>query len=208
MPKSVASEIYRKHYADAILYDQLPAGADYSELDAAINSGIGRAIPWMGKAAGVNFPITTAAQAVTYATNAIDKVALIQRYWAVRLSFLHGLRTWSHFGIGWGRRCANGEAAAVKMWLVSGAKLPEPEVKKKMNDQANKAQTQSKKAGSGAAGTATGGAAAPALPDWAHMSLGGRFLVGIAIVVLVAMAIYLLRQSILHNQRATAYAKA
>jgi lysozyme family protein len=37
MPKAVASDIYRKHYANPMRYDDLPAGFDYSILDAAIN---------------------------------------------------------------------------------------------------------------------------------------------------------------------------
>src|SRR3990167_11046994 len=42
MPKTVAEDIYRKHYASPMQYDNLPAGVDYSVLDYAINSGIGR----------------------------------------------------------------------------------------------------------------------------------------------------------------------
>src|SRR5712671_4786085 len=43
MPKSVAIIIYRKHYADPLHYDDLPAGVDYAVADYGINSGIGRA---------------------------------------------------------------------------------------------------------------------------------------------------------------------
>ena len=205
MPKSVASEIYRKHYADPILYDQLPAGADYSELDAAINSGIGRAIPWMGKAAGANVAVTTAAVALAHANNAPDKVALIQRYWQIRLSFLHGLRTWSHFGPGWGKRCANGEAAAVRMWLTVGAKLPQTEARSRMDHESSKAKTQAKKSTGAATGSAAGPATVPAF-DLSHLSLGGKIVLGIAVAVLVAALIYFIRQAIIHNQRAAAYA--
>src|SRR6185369_7462378 len=35
MPKAVAAEIYRKHYANPMRYDDLPAGVDYGVLDAA-----------------------------------------------------------------------------------------------------------------------------------------------------------------------------
>lgn len=44
MPKAVASDIYQKHYAEAIGYDKLPAGVDYALLDYSVNSGIGRAL--------------------------------------------------------------------------------------------------------------------------------------------------------------------
>src|SRR6266446_2473119 len=43
MPKSVASEIYVKHYATPLHYNDLPAGVDYAVLDYGINSGISRA---------------------------------------------------------------------------------------------------------------------------------------------------------------------
>lgn len=42
MPRSVADDIYRKHYANAINYDSLPAGVDYAVLDYGILAGIGR----------------------------------------------------------------------------------------------------------------------------------------------------------------------
>ena len=42
MPKAVAADIYRKHYARPIRYDDLPAGFDYSVLDAEISAAIQR----------------------------------------------------------------------------------------------------------------------------------------------------------------------
>lgn len=44
MPKSVASDIYNKHYAQPIGYNSLPSGTDYAILDYAVNSGVGRAL--------------------------------------------------------------------------------------------------------------------------------------------------------------------
>ena len=35
--------IYRKNYADAVCFDDLPAGLDWAMLDWAVNSGSGRA---------------------------------------------------------------------------------------------------------------------------------------------------------------------
>jgi lysozyme family protein len=207
MPKDVASAIYRKHYAEPLRYDDLPAGFDYSVLDAGINSGLGRAVPWAGKALGA--PVKSIDDVVPLAVQAPDKVALIQKYWATRLSFLHGLRTWGHFGPGWGKRCANGEAAAVRMWLSVGRGLSNADARSKMDDEAAGAKAQSKQAVGKAAGSAAG-SAAPAHPDIdvSQFGLGGRIAVGIAIAIGIALVVYFVRQAIIHNQRAAAYAKA
>ena len=206
MPKSVACEIYRKHYAAPMRYDDLPAGFDYSVLDAAINSGVGRAPVWAGRALGIQAKNIN--DVVAPANSSPDKVAIIQNYWAVRLAFLHGLGTWSHFGGGWGRRCANGEAAAVRMWLSVGAKLSSADQKARMNKEAGKAKTKSKNAGTGAATTGTGTTVGAPSFDWSHMSLVGKVALGIAIAAGIAVAVYFIRKTIIHNQRADAYAKA
>jgi lysozyme family protein len=204
MPKSVASDIYRQHYANPMRYDDLPAGFDYSVLDAAINSGAGRAPVWAGKALGAS--VKGIGDVVPLANAAPDKVSLIQKYWAVRLSFLHGLRTWSHFGGGWGRRCAQGEAAAVRMWLSIGAAMSAPDARKKLDEESAKAKAKVKKAGTGAATAGTGGAVAPAGIDYS--SLTGKILLALLLAGLGVLIVYLIRQAILHSQRAEAYAKA
>lgn len=205
MPKAVASDIYRKHYANPMRYDELPAGLDYSILDAAINSGVGRAPVWAGKALGITAKSINDVVAPANAAN--DKVSVIQKYWAVRLAFLHSLRTWSHFGGGWGRRCAQGEAAAVKMWLSIGAALPASETAKRIRSEGAKAKAKSTKAGTGAASAGTATASTPAV-DTSHFSLGGKIALGIGIALLLALVVYLIRKAIIHNQRATAYAAA
>jgi lysozyme family protein len=205
MPKAVASDIYRKHYANPMRYDDLPAGLDYSILDAAINSGVGRAPVWVGKALGI--PAKSINDVVAPANAANDKVSVIQKYWAVRLAFLHSLKTWGHFGGGWGRRCAQGEAAAVRMWLSIGAALPATAVKAKLQAESDKAKAKSTQAGTGAATTGTATASTPAV-DTSHFSLGGKIALGIGIALLIALAVYLIRKAIIHNQRATAYAAA
>jgi lysozyme family protein len=206
MPKAVASDIYRKHYADPVRFDDLPAGFDYSVLDAGINSGLGRAVPWAGKALGAS--VASIGDVVPLANAAPDKVSLIQKYWAVRLSFLHGLRTWGHFGGGWGRRCAEGEAAAVRMWLSVGRGLSNDDAKARLDQEAAKAKTAAKQAGTGAATAGTATTAAPPTLDPSHLSIGGKVALGIGIAVAVAFVVYLIRQAIIHNQRAAAYAKA
>jgi len=201
MPKAVAADIYRKHYAIPILYDELPAGLDYSELDAAINSGTGRAIPWMGKAAGK--VCKTADDAVKIANAAVDKVALIKAYWAIRLSFLESLSIWKSFGRGWLRRCTNGEAAAVRMFLAL-SKATAKDARVILDKESSTAKSQAKKTGTVAAGSGAGGGAALPQIDTSH--LVGKIALAIGIALFACFVIWLIRQAIIHNMRAQAYA--
>jgi lysozyme family protein len=206
MQKSVAADIYREHYADPMRYDDLPAGFDYSVLDAAINSGVGRAPIWAGRSLGL--AAKSINDVVVPANAAPDKVAIIQKYWSVRLSFLRGIGTFWRFGKGWTRRCTNGEAAAVRMWLSIGLKLPAPDARKKMDIEAKKAKDKAQKHGTGAATTGTGTTIGTPSLDWSHLSLGGRVMLCLAIAVAIAAIVYFVRQAIIHNQRAAAYAAA
>ena len=205
MPKSVAAEIYRKHYAQPIRYDDLPAGFDYSVLDAEINSGFGRVLPWASRALGR--VLKSIDELVTVASACSDKVAAIQAFWGARLAFLQGLRTWSHFGKGWGRRCAQGEAAAVKMWLSIGAALAPADVNARMGTEAGKAKAKAKTSVAKAAGSgaASGAPAHPSI-DILHLGTGGKVLLGLFLAGCVVCAIYFIHQAIIHNQRAAAYA--
>lgn len=114
MPKSVAEEIYRKHYAIPLHYDDLPAGVDYAVLDFGINSGISRSAKYLQTIIGVN-PDGTIGPGTLAAVTKSDPKALINRFYDKRLAFLQGLGTWSTFGRGWSRRCSEGRALALSM---------------------------------------------------------------------------------------------
>jgi lysozyme family protein len=112
MPLSVAKDIYAKHYAAPVHYDELPAGVDYAVLDYGINSGVSRAVKVLQKIVGVKpdgkmglVTLTTVAQH--------DPAELINAIYDERLAFLKSLKTWPTFGKGWGRRCVSGRAAAL-----------------------------------------------------------------------------------------------
>lgn len=209
LPIWFSDRVYRVKYADKVRYDDLPAGFDYSMLDAGINSGIGRAIPWAGKALRVDHPVS-ALDVVSYASKFNDKVTAIQSYWAVRLSFLHGLHTWSHFGPGWGKRCAKGEAAAVKMWHSFGEGKQPAQVDVEMAKHAANAKAASKKAATQAGGTVAAPTIGSQVPgvDLSHLGVGGKLLLALFIASLIALFIYVVRQSVIHSQRASAYANA
>lgn len=204
MPKTIAADIYRKHYADPLRYNALPAGFDYSVLDAGINSGVGRAVPWACQALGV--ASRKIDDVVPLATLAKDKVALIQKYWGIRLSFLRGLRTFKNFGRGWTRRCTQGEAAAVRMWLAVGAGVTAAEARTTLDAEAKKASTKAKTTAGTAAGSSAGGGVA--LPQIDTSSMTGKLLLAVGISLAIVFVIWLVRQAIIHNMRSQAYAAA
>lgn len=123
MPKSVAQEIYRKHYAEPLRYDDLPAGVDYAVLDYGINSGISRAAKVLQRLCRVTpdgqiGPVTLAAVK--------DKPAgsLVQSICDERLQFLRSLRTWSVFGRGWSARVADVRDLARSFVIAPGIVSP------------------------------------------------------------------------------------
>ncbi len=203
MPKSVAASIYRQHYAAPVRYDDLPAGFDYSVFDAGINSGIGRAIPWAGKALGNK--ATTIDAVVSSAKISPDKVGLIKNYWAIRLSFLQALTNWKYFGKGWGRRCAEGEAAAVKMWLAMGAGMTAAEQGQVMQAEAKKATKKANDDIGKSVASGSGTVVTPAM-DWS--TIFGRILIAIVIAAAIGLVIYFVREALINRQRAAAYQAA
>lgn len=114
MPKSVAAEIYRKHYADAIRYDDLPAGVDYAVLDYGINSGIGRAVPVLQRLVGA--PVDGKVGPITIQkVKEADPATLINQIYDERLAFLKGLHHWPTYGRGWTARCTRGRKLALEL---------------------------------------------------------------------------------------------
>jgi uncharacterized protein (TIGR02594 family) len=114
MPVEVAKDVYRSKYWDAMCCDNLPTGVDYAVFDYGVNSGIARAARVLQRLVG-----TTADGEIgrdTIAATARAKPAeLINQICDERLAFLQGLKTWSVFGNGWGRRVREVRAAAVAM---------------------------------------------------------------------------------------------
>lgn len=101
IPMSTVEYIYKKSYWDKIRAESLPESLRFHVFDAAVNSGVSRAIKWLQESASVTQdgdigPKTlAAAQAITPG-----------KYNAVRLKFLTSLGHWDTFGKGWARRIA------------------------------------------------------------------------------------------------------
>ena len=107
--------IYRVQYWDAVRGDSVPAGLDYCLFDEAVNAGPVASIKDLQTALGVKadgqFGMVT--MGALLAVN--DRAGLIKRICALRLNWLHRLRTWRFFGKGWAARVARVQAAALKM---------------------------------------------------------------------------------------------
>lgn len=99
MHLSDAQAIYRSKYWNALGCDSLPSGVDYSVFDYGVNSGIGRARQVYNRLKP-KYP------------NPVDLINAINDE---RLAFLKSLKTWSHFGAGWGPRVARVRSGSLNL---------------------------------------------------------------------------------------------
>lgn len=198
------ADIYRTQYADKIRYDDLPAGIDYATLDGAINSGVSRGAKWLQAALGVSSDGKVGSQTISAASKA-DAIKTVKTMCAKRMSFLRGLGIFSTFGKGWTSRVARVEAESVSMAMeargISAASLPVA-----LKAEAAAADTKSKNATAGVAGSATGAATSSASTDWSNLAgVESMLLVGAA-VGLIVLAVYFIHRSRTNKARADAYA--
>ncbi|MCA1831236.1 MAG: glycoside hydrolase family 108 protein [Actinobacteria bacterium] len=114
--------IYRLQYANAIRFDELPAGVDYCVFDGAVNSGPPRSAIWLQKALGAAQVDGQVGVVTIEKAKAADPAQLINAICDERMAFLRRLRTWSTFGPGWTRRVA--EVRRVALAMATGAKAP------------------------------------------------------------------------------------
>lgn len=107
--------IYGPKYWDKVRGDEIPAGLDYTLMDYGVNSGVSRAIKVLQRVLEVDddgaFGDGTMA-----ALKAADARDLIIQINDERLRFLQSLRTWSHFGKGWGARVARVKKISLEMF--------------------------------------------------------------------------------------------
>ena len=100
-----AKAIYRRDYWAPAGCDNLPEAVRFDVFDAAVNSGLGQAIRFLQRAAGVADdgrlgPVSLAA------IQAMDAGLFRARFNGTRLKFMTDQPTWDRFGKGWARRIA------------------------------------------------------------------------------------------------------
>ena len=105
LTRAQAIDIYRRDFWQRVRGDELPREFAFQALDAAVNHGIGNAVRWMQRAAGVADdgvigPVTLAA------VQRAQPADLVLRFNAERLRFYAKLTTFSTFGRGWVNRVA------------------------------------------------------------------------------------------------------
>ena len=105
LTRAQAVDIYRRDFWQRVRGDELPREFAFQALDAAVNHGIGNAVRWMQRAAGVADdgvigPVTLAA------VQRAQPADLVLRFNAERLRFYAKLTTFDAFGRGWVNRVA------------------------------------------------------------------------------------------------------
>jgi lysozyme family protein len=112
-PAKVAP-LYKELYWDRIKGDKLPSGVDYCVFDAAVNSGVSRAVKWLQTTVGAVADGAIGEQTLKQVL-LTNPLMIIDKYSANRLAFLQRLATWPVFGKGWERRVEEVRATALKM---------------------------------------------------------------------------------------------
>lgn len=115
MPKSVAQQIYRAKYWNALNCDALPMGLDYTVFDYGVNSGVvraGKVLRQRVLGPTIDWHVTSDVISGLVKCNILKLVSDINNE---RLAFLQGLRSWQHFGRGWGARVARVRAESLRM---------------------------------------------------------------------------------------------
>lgn len=195
MPQQVARDIYQSKYWLVVAGPDLPAGLDLCTFDSAVNSGTGRANKWLASA--IKVPLASYAVMAKQAIQ-VNQDEAIDRYCNTRLSFLHSLRTWSHFGAGWGRRVAELRSLSHVLWLQASGKSP-TEVKQVIQNKVNDTKVAQNK-DLPTTTTVTGGQVAAHYHFW-HWDL---LHVSIAAVGLL-IALYMIRKCIQNVYQVKAY---
>ena len=115
-----AEAIYQRDYWQRVRGDELPPSLALLVFDAAVNSGVSRAIRWLQAVVavevdGVLGPKSMAAIAACAGKGA----AILAEFQVQRIMFMTSLPTWRTFGLGWARRVCQMQFAALQ---IGGAK--------------------------------------------------------------------------------------
>lgn len=114
-----ARAIYRRDYWDRISGDELPPSLALLVFDAAVNSGVSRAVHWLQSAVHVKMDGVIGRETIGAVKASAGKGAVVlAEYQAQRLNFLASLATWRTFGLGWARRVCRVQFEALRMGEV------------------------------------------------------------------------------------------
>lgn len=128
MTLSEAEEIYQTKYANAIRYNDLPAGVDVEMMDYGVNSGITRPIRVVRAILGTP-GLAVMDVKLLDAIRKVDPAVLVNSISAERLHFMHAIRSgsaWKEFGGGWGARVADLKSYANHLIAAPGT-VAEPQ---------------------------------------------------------------------------------
>lgn len=98
-----AKNIYKKDYWDRCKCDYIPDALSVAVFDFAVNSGVKTAIKKLQIALGVKADGIIGNQTIG-AANRLPFKRVLEDYLNLRMDFLMSLKTWKHFGRGWGAR--------------------------------------------------------------------------------------------------------
>lgn len=105
LTRAAAVEIYRRDFWDRVQGDKLHPAVAFQTLDAAVNHGIGNAVRWLQRAAGVADDGVIGPMTIT-AIGRREPSDMVLLFNAERIEFYAKLTTWDTFGRGWARRVA------------------------------------------------------------------------------------------------------
>lgn len=100
-----AKAIYMRDYWTKAGCDRVPDVVRFDLFDAAVNSGVSRAVTFLQQAAGSKPDGVLGPQTIADAWNQAP-LLLVGRFNGARLKFMADLPTWNAFGKGWARRVA------------------------------------------------------------------------------------------------------
>ena len=182
MTLAEAEAIYKKKYARALKFDDLPPGIDCCMMDYGVNSGVAR--PIRVARALCDTPGSDALDIQLFdAIKKMDAEQFINRMCDERLTFMKRLRTWPTFGRGWAARVADlrsysdhlaHNSSPATAPPVAPAVVPPPK--------ATNAKKSSTTVSTGGAITAGAGAHLAGAPIWISLS--------VVVVAIAAGAIY------------------
>ena len=193
LPRSEAIVIVRDRYWVPLRCDDLPSGLDDTVSDYGYNSGIGRPGKVLRRLCGLPDNTSKIDDIVLAAVAKRDVKALIHGMNAERLKFLQGLAIWPTYKNGWTTRVREVEAFSIELANKPGT-LPSTPISpvdtgKGVIPPPTTATTVAK--GGGGAAAASGAW----FTDWIFAHQIEAVLIGAAIVGLVVLAIYLIKEN-------------